>query len=58
MSTYNTIPFVKKVNPDLSEYVTEKAIEGLFVMIAKEEEKIREDPVARTSEILKKVFGD
>ena len=46
------------MNPDLSEYVTEMAIEGMFVMIAKEEEKIRKDPLARTSEILKLVFGD
>jgi len=56
--TYNNIPFVKKMNPDLSEYVTEKAIEGMFVMIAKEEEKIRKDPLARTSELLELVFGD
>ncbi len=57
MSRYNQIPFTKKVNEDLTGYATEKAIEGLFVMIAKEELKIREDPVARTSDILKKVFG-
>jgi hypothetical protein len=57
MKSYNKIPFVKKINPNLTEYVTEKAIEGLFVMIAKEELKIRKDPVARTTEILKKVFG-
>ena len=57
ISAYNIIPFVKKVNPDLTAYVTEKAIEGLFVMIAREELKIRRDPMARTSELLKKVFG-
>jgi hypothetical protein len=45
------------VNPDLTAYVTDKAIDGLFVMIAREELKIRKDPMARTSEILKKVFG-
>ena len=45
------------MNPDLAEYVTEKAIEGLFVMIAKEEDKIRKDPAARTTELLRKVFG-
>jgi len=56
--SYNNIPFVKKQNPDLAEYVTEMAIEGMFVMIAKEEEKIRKDPLARTSEILELVFGD
>ncbi|MBA7557887.1 hypothetical protein ES705_50665 [subsurface metagenome] len=56
--TYNIIPFVKKMNPDLSEYVTEQAIEGLFIMIAREEEKIRKDPLARTSELLERVFGN
>lgn len=54
--SYNKIPLVKKMNPDLSEYVTEKAIDGLFVMIAKEELKIRTNPLARTTEILRKVF--
>jgi hypothetical protein len=57
IGAYNKIPFVKKVNPDLTAYVTDKAIEGLFVMIAREELKIRTDPMARTSELLKKVFG-
>jgi len=57
MTAYNKIPMVKKVNPDLTDYATDKAIEGLFVMIAKEEEKIRENPMARTSDLLKKVFG-
>lgn len=57
MTSYNKIPFVTKVNPNLTEYVTQKAIEGLFMMIAKEELAIRKDPAARTSELLKKVFG-
>jgi hypothetical protein len=57
VKTYNKIPFVKKMNPNLPQYVTAKAIDGLFVMVAKEELKIRQDPMARTSEILKKVFG-
>jgi hypothetical protein len=57
IKSYNQIPFVKKQNPDLTAYVTEKAINGLFIMIAKEEMKIRQDPVARTTELLKKVFG-
>jgi hypothetical protein len=57
ITIYNKIPFVKKMNPNLSEYVTQKAIDGLFVMIAREELKIRKDPAARTSELLKKVFG-
>lgn len=54
---YNNIPFVTKMNPDLTAYVTKKAMDGLFSMIAKEEGSIRRDPLARTSEILKKVFG-
>ena len=57
INTYNQIPFVTRQNPDLTAYVTEKAIGGLFTMIAKEELKIRQDPVARTTELLKKVFG-
>ena len=57
ITAYNKIPLVKKMNPNLTEYVTGKAIDGIFVMIAKEELKIRKDPAARTSELLKKVFG-
>jgi len=56
--TYNKIPLVKKMNPDLTDYVTHKAIDGLFVKIAKEEKEIRKNPAARTSELLKKVFGN
>ena len=54
---YNAIPFVTKVNPDLNKYVNEKAINGLFVMVAKEEKNIRENPQARVSAILQRVFG-
>jgi len=57
ITAYNKIPLVKKMNPNLTEYVTGKAIDGLFIMIAKEELKIRQNPAARTSELLKKVFG-
>lgn len=56
MGKYNKIPFVKKVETDLTAYVTQKAIDGLFVMIAQEELNIRENPAARTSALLKKVF--
>lgn len=55
---YNRIPFVQKVNPDLSSYATDMAIQGLFVMIAKEEKNIRKDPLARTTDLLKKVFSN
>jgi len=57
ISKYNAIPFVQKVNPNLDEYATQLAIDGLFVMIAKEEKNIRQNPAARTSDILKRVFG-
>lgn len=54
---YNKLPFVKDVNPDLEEYVTNKAIDGLFIQIAKEEKEIRKNPAARVTDLLKKVFG-
>lgn len=54
---YNSMPFVKKVNPDLNEYVTQQALKGLFVLLAQEELKIRKNPAARVTDILKKVFG-
>lgn len=57
INTYNKLPLVQKMNPNLDEYATDKAIGGLFVMIAKEEKNIRSNPGARTSELLKKVFG-
>ena len=58
ITVYNQIPFVTRQNPDLAAYVTDKAISGMFTMIAKEEMKIRQDPAARSTEILKKVFGN
>ena len=56
-STYNQIPFVTKVNPNLDEYVTQKALDGLFYLVTQEELKIRKDPKARVTELLKRVFG-
>lgn len=56
MTSYNKIPRVEKVNPDLNTYVTNKALDALFSQIEIEENKIRKDPLMRTSEILKKVF--
>ncbi|GEM_PF-4121003 len=47
----------KKVNPDLNAYITERAIEGLFKLIAQEELKIRKDPKAQVTRILKQIFG-
>ncbi len=57
VNNYNRIPFISKVNPNLNEYATDMAIQGLFTMIAKEEKSIRQDPAARTTDLLKKVFG-
>ncbi len=57
VTTYNKLPGVKKQNPDLDKYVTGKAIGGLMTLIADEETKIRKDPMARVSDLLKKVFG-
>jgi hypothetical protein len=56
-NAYNKIPGVKKVNPDLNEYTTVLAINGLMKLIAKEEARIRKDPAARVTDLLKKVFG-
>ncbi len=53
---YNKIPLTKNVNPDLADYVTNQALDGLFFMVEKEEAKIRKDPLARTTDILKRVF--
>jgi hypothetical protein len=57
VNVYNQIPYVKKQNPDLDDYVTAKAINGLMLLIADEEMKIRKDPKARVTDLLKKVFG-
>jgi hypothetical protein len=54
---YNALPFTKDINPDLEDYITNKAIDGLFVLLAKQEKEIRKNPLARTSDILKKVFN-
>lgn len=53
---YNKIPGVAKLNPNLSDFVTQKAIDGLFLMVEQEEYNIRKNPVARTTALLKKVF--
>lgn len=55
--TYNKLPLVSKVDPDLSSYVTQKAIIGIFYYVAQEEIQIRKDPAAQVTDLLKKVFG-
>ena len=57
ITKYNSIPFVNKVNPDLTDYTTNKAMDGVFKMIAVEEQNIRGNFSARTSDLLKKVFA-
>lgn len=54
---YNSIPLVAKVNPDLTDYVTNKALDGVFTMITVEEKSIRTNLNSRTSDLLKKVFA-
>jgi hypothetical protein len=55
-SNYNKFA-TTKVNPDLAAYVTEKALAGMFIQLGEEEKKIRKDPAAQTTALLKKVFG-
>ncbi|RPE00021.1 DUF4197 domain-containing protein [Aureibaculum marinum] len=57
INKYNTIPFVKQVNPDLTNYVTQEALEGVYTMIAVEEKEIRTKASSRTTDVLKRVFA-
>ena len=57
MDKYNSIPFVKKIDVDLEDYVTDEALGGLFFMVGEEEKKIRKDPAARVTKLLQEVFG-
>jgi len=57
INKYNTIPFVNKVNPDLTDYVTNQALEGVYTMIAVEEKKIRSSTASRTTNLLRQVFA-
>jgi len=57
IALYNALPLVKQKNPNLDEYVTVKAMDGLFVLMAREEARIREDPLARTTELMRRVFS-
>jgi len=57
MARYKSIPFVPDVKADLTEHVLDKALDGIFFYLAREEAAIRKDPAKRTTELLKKVFG-
>jgi len=54
---YENIPFVKKESFDIDHYVVTKALDGLFYMVGEEEKKIRKNPAARVTDLLKEVFG-
>ena len=54
---YNRIPLMTPVQTDLSAYTTQKAVEGIFILMAQEEAKIRRNPAARTTDLLKRVFA-
>jgi hypothetical protein len=54
---YNSVPFVAPVHPDLNTYVNEKTMDGLFTLVAQEEQNIRQNPAARSTELLQRVFG-
>ncbi len=56
-STYNQLPFVQPVNADLTAYVTDKALNGLFYTMAQQEAKIRMDPAATANDLINIVFG-
>ena len=53
-----SMPFIDSFSFDLDQYVTDKSLDGLFVMLAAEEKKIREDPAARVTDLLQKVFAN
>ena len=57
VNAYNMVPGVTKQNPNLEDYITNKAIDGLMTLIAEQEVKIRTDPSAQVTALLKKVFG-
>jgi len=54
---YNSIPLVKKVNPDLTDYVTQEALKGVYKMISVEEKEIRNKVSSRTTDLLRRVFA-
>ena len=57
MGHYTSVPMMSKQSLDLDDYVTNKALDGLFHMVGEEEKKIRTNPAARTTDLLKTVFG-
>jgi hypothetical protein len=54
---YKSVPFSKSISFDINQYVTEKATDGIFFVVGQEEKKIRTNPAARATDLLKEVFG-
>ena len=57
IARYEKVPFMRGQSVDLDDYVTRKSLDGLFLMVGEEEKKIRSNPVARTTDLLRSVFG-
>ena len=57
VTAHNRLPFVQKVTPELDEYVTNKALDGMFGLVEKKELDIRNNQASRTSDLLSKVFA-
>ena len=57
LKTYQSIPFTRKPDLDIENYILQKTLDGLFILLAQEEKKIRRDPAARVTELLRRVFG-
>lgn len=57
INSYNQIPFMEKLNPNLEDYVLDKTLNGLFISLASEEARIRQDPQARVTDLLQRVFS-
>jgi hypothetical protein len=57
MGSYQNVPFAKSITFDIHQYVTERATDGIFYVVAQEEKKIRTNPAARATDLLKEVFG-
>lgn len=57
ITKYNSIPFTEKIEFSIGDYITDEALKGLFALLGNIEQDIRTHPAARTTELLKKVFG-
>ena len=58
LKTYDSIPFTRKPDLNIESYILQKTLDGLFLLVAQEEKKIRQDPTARVTDLLQRVFGN